>query len=58
MRLRIWLMKDGNAYWNRNCRQWTCKEKATEYWDSEVDETELTGDATWTADYREGPDVW
>jgi hypothetical protein len=49
--MRFWLMQEGNAFWNRTCHQWTSKEQATEYTDSEVDEIELTGNARWVIDY-------
>lgn len=50
--MRFWLMQEGNAFWNRTCHQWTSKEQATEYTDSEVDEIELTGNARWVIDYE------
>lgn len=43
----VWLMKESNAYWNAPCGQWTSREIATEFSDSEVEEIELTGDAYW-----------
>ncbi|MEN6335709.1 MAG: hypothetical protein ABFE01_15770 [Phycisphaerales bacterium] len=42
-----WVMKEGNAYWNDRAKQWTSRELATEFTDSEVDGIELTGDAHW-----------
>ena len=50
--MRFWPMQEGNAFWNRTCHQWTSKEQATEYTDSEVDEIELTGNARWVIDYE------
>ncbi len=50
-------MREGNAYWNRNCNQWTSKELATGYSDSEVSEIELSGDAELIIDYEETTNV-
>jgi hypothetical protein len=43
----MWVMREGNVYWNQNCRQWTSRELATEYPDSEIESIELSGDAYW-----------
>jgi hypothetical protein len=46
-------MQEGDVFWNESCHQWTSKELATEYSDSEVAGIELSGDARWTIDYEE-----
>lgn len=47
--LRFWLLKEGNAYWNDKVRQWTSRELATQFSDSEVEQIELTGEAYWVS---------
>lgn len=49
--MRMWLMKEGNAYWNSLVHEWTSAGMATEYTDSQVEQIELTGDAKWVIAY-------
>lgn len=48
----MWLLREGSAYWNEKHKQWTSKELATEFTDSEVDDIELLEGQDWAVGYE------
>lgn len=50
--MRMWLLRHGNAYWNDRNGEWTSKELATDFPDSELDEIELLEGEDWVFAYE------